>query len=218
MFPGQFIELLEEAGWIDDVGRWILQQACRQGAAWQRRGMNLSVNVNASAIQLQSESFGDDISKALSDSGFDPKCLVIEITESVLMQNHADTVARLQELKSLGVRIALDDFGTGYSSFAYLQDLPVDILKIDRSFVAKLGVPGAPGNLVRALVSIARELGMTTTAEGIESEAQLLSLRDAGCNLGQGYWIAAPLCAEEILPFVSSWGSSRHSLGLPAAR
>jgi diguanylate cyclase (GGDEF)-like protein/PAS domain S-box-containing protein len=191
--PDDFIPLLEESGQIIEVGRWVLGQACAQAQEWHRQGHPITVSVNVSMRQLESDRLVGDVEAALSRSGLPASSLTLEITESTLMRDARVTVSRLQELKEIGVSIAIDDFGTGYSSMAYLRQFPVDILKIDRSFVADMSdSPGAHA-LVHTLVELGRTLGLVTLAEGIEVESQLEGLRRERCEIGQGYMFSRPV-------------------------
>ncbi len=207
--PTEFIPVLEESGAIVDIGRWVLQEACVQAAEWQQRGMPLSVSVNLSARQLDSDELVDVVHDALRSSSLRPRSLTLEITETTLMRNTETTTDCLRRLHALGVRIAIDDFGTGYCSFGYLQAFPLDILKIDRSFVCGVSKSEDARTLVRTLVRLGTELGLVTLAEGIENEAQLEELRADGCQAGQGFLFAKPLDLVELeelmaVPFATS--------------
>jgi diguanylate cyclase (GGDEF)-like protein/PAS domain S-box-containing protein len=200
--PLEFIPMLEETGSIIEIGRWVLQEACMQAAAWQDQGLALSMSVNVSARQLESDALVDDVRGALQISLLRPERLTLEITETTLMHDADKTAERLERLRALGVRIAIDDFGTGYCSFAYLKRFPIDILKIDRSFVADLTESEDARTLVRTLVRLGSDLGLVTLAEGIENSGQLDELRQQHCAVGQGYLFARPLEAaalEELL-------------------
>ena len=191
--PNDFVPLLEETGLITDVGRWVLQHACAQGAAWRAAGHAIGMAVNVSARQLDSDQILNDVQDALSASGLDPSTLTIEITETTLMRNIEATAHRLAALKQLGVRIAIDDFGTGYSSLAHLQRFPVDALKIDRSFISGLAHNAEGETLIRTLVQLGKSLSIETFAEGIEQQQELSVLRDEDCDSGQGFLFARPL-------------------------
>jgi diguanylate cyclase (GGDEF)-like protein/PAS domain S-box-containing protein len=191
--PDKFIPVLEDTGDIVDVGRWVLGEACRQLAVWQAAGHDLTMSVNASMRQIDSNSFVDDVQGALALHGLEPSSLIIEITESVLMKDANATMARLHRLKDLGVLLAIDDFGTGYSSLAYLRQL-----KIDRSFVSEMsGSPDAAA-LIHTLVELGHTLGLVTLAEGIEQVGQIEGLRSEHCDHGQGYLFSRPVAAVEI--------------------
>jgi diguanylate cyclase (GGDEF)-like protein len=199
--PGDFIPLAEETGLILAIDRWVLHEACRQGAVWNAPpgAAPVTVGVNLSARQLQHAGLPDLVCAALGRSGLDPAMLVLEITESRLMHDTVATTDRLHELKALGVRVAIDDFGTGYSSLAYLRQFPVDIMKIDKSFVDGAADPRSPGaTLARAIVQLGSTLGLTTVAEGVQTAAQADALRAFGCDLAQGFHFAAPLDADRF--------------------
>ena len=181
--PDEFIPLLESSGRIVEVGRWVLIEACRQMAAWHAGGSALNVSVNVSGRQLDHDAIVDDVRDALYLSGLDPATLTVEVTETALMRNADKTARRLGELKALGIQLAIDDFGTGYSSLAYLERFPVDCLKIDRTFTNAIGDSTESRALVRTLVQLGHDLGMTTLAEGVETTEQIDHLRDELCRL-----------------------------------
>jgi len=200
--PNQFIPLAEETGLIIPMGRWVLETACAEGVLLHTRfprSEPLAMSVNLSVRQLQSESIVADVRSALEKSGLTPGALVLEITESVMMADTDFAVQRLCELKDLGVRLAMDDFGTGYSSLSYLSRFPVDILKMDRSFV------GAGENvaLQSAIIALGASLELEVVAEGIELPEQERSLHDLGCELGQGFLFARPMGPPELLKFLA---------------
>jgi diguanylate cyclase (GGDEF)-like protein len=199
--PGQFVPLAEETGLIVPIGSWVLREACRQAGAWnatRAADAQLTVNVNLSARQLQLPDLPAQVARALADGGLDPACLVLEITESLLLHDTDVMIERFRQLKQLGVRLALDDFGTGYSALAYLRRFPIDLIKIDKSFVAEMSGGREASTLARAIVQLGRTLGLVIIAEGIETPDQLAQLRDAGCELGQGYYFAKPLDQTEF--------------------
>ncbi len=200
--PDTFIPILEESGMINDVGRWVLNEACRQGARWNALGLDLGVSVNVSARQLETDELVEDVRKALAASGFPPTSLTLEITETAIMKNVAAVVSQLTALKATGIRIAVDDFGTGYSSLAYLQQLPVDTLKIDRSFISTMSDSSETTALIRTLVQLGKSLGLETLAEGIEDVAQYSQLEREHCDSGQGFLYARPLDADAVQEFV----------------
>jgi diguanylate cyclase (GGDEF)-like protein/PAS domain S-box-containing protein len=198
MPPAQFIPLAEESGLIVPLGRWVLAEACRQAVEWQRAfpGKQLTMSVNISGGQL-SPGFDDLVGEILAESGLDAASLILEMTESVLMENSDDNLELFTRLKDIGVGLAIDDFGTGYSSLSYLHRFPVDVLKIDRSFVEPLGKGPHDPALVGTIVKLGQALGMRTIAEGIEEAGQIASLRRFECELGQGYHFARPLPADQ---------------------
>jgi diguanylate cyclase (GGDEF)-like protein len=200
--PNNFIPLLEETGLITDVGRWVLVESCRQGAEWLAAGHEISMAVNVSGRQLDSDQLIDDIRDALADSGLPAHALTIEITETTLMRDVEQTARRLSAVKDLGVRIAIDDFGTGYSSLAHLQRFPVDALKIDRSFVSGLSRNKEGETLIQTLVQLGKALSIKTFAEGIEQEQELTLLREQDCDNGQGFLFARPLEASDAESFL----------------
>jgi diguanylate cyclase (GGDEF)-like protein len=202
VMPGDFIPVLEATGMILDVGQFVLEEACRQAAVWAEAGRPLTVSVNASGRQLDREDFVGLVERTLAVSGLQPRLLTIEITETTLMQDAQLSALRLRALKRAGVKLAIDDFGTGYCSLAYLQQFPVDSLKIDRSFVSQMGSSAEGAALVRTIVQMGRDLNLDTLAEGIETTEQLTRLQLEECKSGQGYLFARPLAVaalEELL-------------------
>ena len=195
MYPSQFIPLAEETGLIVPLGTWVLREACRQAQEWDSRspGGALTLTVNLSGHQLQHAGIVDVVHDALAASGLAGDRLVLEITESVLMQQTDLMLQRLRALKTVGVRLAIDDFGTGYSSLSYLQRFPIDILKIAKPFVDDVGLPSTDPALARAIIALGETLCLRTIAEGIEAPEQLAGLRALGCELGQGYYLSRPL-------------------------
>ena len=203
--PDKFVPVLEQSGQISEVGRWVLRQTCMQCSSWAEDGFEIGVAVNVSAVQLESDRFVQDVADALQESGIDPRCLTIEITETALMRDPEETAERLRAIKQLGVRLSIDDFGTGYSSLAYLQRFPVDELKIDRSFVSKLTGGADSDALIRTFVQLGKSLAIETIAEGIEDQDQLSQLRAEHCDVGQGFLFAKPLAAADCQEFLERW-------------
>jgi diguanylate cyclase (GGDEF)-like protein len=203
--PNDFIPLLEETGLIVAVGRWVLEQACLQGAHWRTCGHSIGVAVNVSARQLDLDQFVGDVERAIALSGLDPTALTLEITETALMRNVEATAGRLRAIKQLGVRIAIDDFGTGYSSLSHLQRFPVDSLKIDRSFLSQLIENPEGETLIRTLVQLGKALSIETLAEGIERPHELSMLQEEQCDSGQGYLFARPLDVQAADDFLRDW-------------
>jgi EAL domain-containing protein (putative c-di-GMP-specific phosphodiesterase class I) len=198
--PLSFIPIAEEMGLIVPLGRWILFEACRQLAALRADGGNpaLTVSVNVSGRQLASADLATDVATALATHGLAPPNLILEITESVLVEDQRSPIEVLAKIRATGVRIAIDDFGTGYSSLAYLHRLPIDILKIDKSFVDRLIDGNEEAVLAEAIIQIGHALGMQIVAEGIEEEFQRDRLGQMGCDLGQGYWFAHPVDGDQL--------------------
>jgi diguanylate cyclase (GGDEF)-like protein/PAS domain S-box-containing protein len=206
--PGNFIPLAEETGLIIPIGRWVLEEACRQGALLHQQfplPVPLTMSVNLSVKQLQSETIVDHVRMALETSGLPPERLVLEITESVMMADTDLAVRRLLELKSLGVLLAMDDFGTGYSSLSYLSRFPVDILKMDRSFLTS---GETDSGLAAAIVAIGKSLNLQVIAEGIELTDQMTSMRELGCELGQGFLFARPMSREALFEYLGEQQSN----------
>jgi EAL domain-containing protein (putative c-di-GMP-specific phosphodiesterase class I) len=200
MMPDQFIPLAEETGLIRPLGRWVLENACRELARWRAEYDFpwLTVSVNLSGYQLHHSSLVADVSAALAASGLPAHCLVLEMTESVLMDHSEENLELLGALKENGVRLAIDDFGTGYSSLSYLHRFPVDILKIDRSFVERLGASTGDSELVGTIVRLGQSLRMTTIAEGVEEIEQVRVLRGLGCELAQGFLYSRPMRVDAV--------------------
>jgi diguanylate cyclase (GGDEF)-like protein len=215
--PDDFIPLLEETGLIMQVGAWVLEEACRQGAVWHEAGYEIGLAVNVSVRQLDTDEFVAVVAGALRDSGFAPTALTLEITETTLMSNPEETAERLAKAKDLGVRIAIDDFGTGYSSLAYLQRFPVDALKIDRSFIARMGQDPEGETLIRTLVQLGKSLSIETLAEGIEQSSELSLLREEHCDSGQGFLFARPLDVDACEPFLQEWSTGRATVSEDAS-
>jgi diguanylate cyclase (GGDEF)-like protein/PAS domain S-box-containing protein len=202
--PGEFLGVAEESGLIVPLGDWVLRQACAQAAKWGRTAADMSVSVNFSQRQVSAEHFPESVLAALSDAGLPPEALTLEVNERVLVEATSRVVEHLGELRRAGVRLAIDDFGTGYASLAYLRQLQVDIIKIDPSFVAGLGEDETLTLLVRTIIQLSHDLGISVVAEGIESSLQLGMLRDMGCGLGQGYLVAAPMAAAEVESLITA--------------
>ncbi|MEN9904962.1 MAG: hypothetical protein RLZZ555_1527 [Pseudomonadota bacterium] len=195
--PADFIEIAEESGLIVPIGRWVLEQACRQAAAWQRRGIgDFMLAVNLSAAQFRRGQVEQDVFDALEFSGLDPSRLELELTESMLLQD--DVLSSLERWKARGISLSIDDFGTGYSSLSYLKQLKLDKLKIDRSFITQLHQDARDRAIVKTIIDVAHSLGLRTTAEGIEQPEVAEQLRIMGCDAGQGYCYSTPLPAAEF--------------------
>jgi predicted signal transduction protein with EAL and GGDEF domain len=200
--PSEFIPLAEDAGLIRAVGRHVLGEACRQARRWEEEGGTepLRMHVNLSVVELRDPELVPDILAELDETGLAPGQLVLEITETQLLTDAADSAARIHELRSLGVRVALDDFGTGYSSLSYLHSLPLDSLKIAKTFVDGLADGGREAGFIAMIIDLARTLELDVIAEGIETAGQLAALRELGAELGQGYLLGRPSAASNGRP------------------
>jgi diguanylate cyclase (GGDEF)-like protein/PAS domain S-box-containing protein len=196
--PADFISAAEENGMIVDIGRIVLQVSCEKAVRWRLTERGLSLAVNLSARQLSSATLLEDVQHILHVTGFEPSSLVLEITETTIMRDADTATSRLRALKDLGVRLAIDDFGTGYSSLSYLRQIPVDILKIDRSFVADLHDSPEAAAIVRSLIDLGKTLDLELIAEGVELEVQLHELERQRCNMAQGYLFARPMSPEDL--------------------
>ncbi len=204
--PLDFIPMAEETGSIVAIGEWVLTEACRQGREWQEQlgeATSFRMAINVSVRQLRDPDFASRAERILRETGFPAHLLRLEITENVLLDAGESDHHVLHELKKLGVQLAIDDFGTGYSSLSYLRQVPLDTLKIDRSFASGLSAKGADRAIVESIVSLAHTLGMNVTAEGIESEEQWLGAIDVGVDSAQGYYFAPPLTPEAVRPFLT---------------
>ncbi len=211
--PAGFIRIAEETGLIVPIGEWVLLEACRQLATWQREGHaapGLTVSVNVSPVQLGSPGFLDSVLHALSASGLEPRCLCIEVTESCVAEDPAGAAKALEDLKGLGVTLALDDFGTGYSSLSALSSYPVDLVKIDRSFIAGIDRDPMVARMFEAVLGVVRAADLQSIAEGVETDAQLELLERTGCDAAQGFLFARPSAPEEIVSWLQAVRSMRE--------
>jgi diguanylate cyclase (GGDEF)-like protein/PAS domain S-box-containing protein len=201
LMPQQFIPLAEETGLIVPLGRWVLRESCRQVKRWRdvRPDVPLTIAVNISGRQLHELDVVHETREALMESGVEPSAVVLEITESVLMQQHGSVLERLRELKALGITLAIDDFGTGYSSLSYLQRFPIDMIKIAKPFVDEIGGGLEQSALARAIIGLGDTLKLRTVAEGVERSEQCVTLIGLGCELGQGYYFSPPLTPDDVL-------------------
>lgn len=212
-YPSAFIPVAEDSGLIVPLSQWVLRQACAQAMAWQAEGQApMCISVNISAIDFRQKNFVANLAAILESSGLPADLLELEITESVLMQNVETTVAMLWAIKAMGVRLAIDDFGTGYSSLSYLRRFPIDVLKIDQSFISALGDNGQDAQLISAIISLGTSLQMQVIAEGIETLEQLHFLQANGCEGGQGYLFSQALAPEAFALLLKTGG---HTL-MPA--
>ena len=212
--PNSFIPLAEETGLIIAIGEWVLAEACRQMRAWQERLQQpqLEIGVNLSSKQFQLPGLVQVVARVLSETGLSPRSLRLEVTESLLMDKHPHIADTMTELRAMGVRIDLDDFGTGYSSLSYLHQYPIDTLKIDRSFVARIGETEEGLEIVHTILSLAQSLDMDVVAEGVETEQQFQMLRELHCGYAQGYHLSRPVevqAFESLLAQGKTWGAVR---------
>ncbi|WP_448615033.1 putative bifunctional diguanylate cyclase/phosphodiesterase [Modestobacter sp. URMC 112] len=216
--PLEFVPLAEDTGLIVPIGRWVLQEATRQAAAWQDRSPlgRLRMSVNVSVRQFQHPDLVGDVADALHRSGLDPSLLTLEITESLFASDTEETTRKMQLLKQLGVRLALDDFGTGYSSLSYLRRFPIDTLKIDKSFIDGVASSCEDHAVVAAITQLGQTLRMEVVAEGLETAEQVEALRALGCPLGQGYHFSRPLVAGDAVKFMLTGGRSASRMLVPA--
>jgi diguanylate cyclase (GGDEF)-like protein/PAS domain S-box-containing protein len=199
MLPGQFVHIAEDCGLINDIGRWVLREACRQGRAWQDLGLPpLTVSVNVSASELHEKNFVEGVRGVLAETGLAARYLELELTEGVLMEDAPSTVSTLQALKTMGVQLAVDDFGTGYSSPSYLRQFPIDVVKIDQSFVQELTADPDGSAIVTAIIDMGRSLRHLVIAEGIETQEQKENLQARRCAEGQGYLFSRPVAAKQF--------------------
>ncbi|UVM73651.1 MULTISPECIES: EAL domain-containing protein [Pseudomonas] len=206
VYPSDFIPVAEDSGLIVPLSQWVLQEACQQACRWQAEGMRpLYLSVNVSAIDFRQRGFVDGIARTLKETGLDPTQLELEITESVLMQNIDATVATLKAIKHLGIRLAIDDFGTGYSSLSYLQKFPVDVLKIDQSFVGDLSIDSNDAKLVSTIISLGKSLNLHIIAEGVETRDQLEFLKIHQCEEVQGYYFSKAVEPQAFSQWMAEW-------------
>jgi len=217
VMPDRFIALAENGGMIDAVGHWCLVTACRQLKQWQAEGVPVPrVAVNVSARQLRRQGFADEGFRGLGETGLDPRCLELELTETMLAEDPEGIFATFTTLRAAGIRIALDDFGTGYSSLSYLSRYPVDVVKIDRSFVIRIAEDEEAQSVARAIILLAHGLNMRTVAEGVETPEQLDELTALGCDEIQGFYFSKPLPPQDIRQLRGEW-KLRRPEAVPAA-
>jgi diguanylate cyclase (GGDEF)-like protein/PAS domain S-box-containing protein len=203
--PGRFISVAEDSGLIVEMGEWVLREACRQAAHWQQlASTRLVVAVNLSAVQFKRGGLPQMVQQALVEANLDPSCLCLELTESTLLEDNANVLAIVKQLKSLGVSLSLDDFGTGYASFAYLRSFDLDELKIDQSFIREITRNAGDERIVNSIVELAKGFGLKTTAEGVEDAASLSIVRRAGCDAVQGFYFARPMPGDDFVAFMTA--------------
>jgi diguanylate cyclase (GGDEF)-like protein len=211
--PTAFIPIAEETGMILRIGEWVMREACRTLATWQVNGLaDISVAINVSVLQLLRGNVPKLLAEVLETSGAPANRVELELTESMVMANAAETRSMLNQLRQLGVSLAIDDFGTGYSSLVYLKQLPIDMLKIDKEFIDDLTRDPDDEAITTTIITMAHSLGLNVIAEGVESQAQLDFLREHGCDEIQGYWLSPPLDDEHCQAFIHSWQHTRRVL------
>jgi EAL domain-containing protein (putative c-di-GMP-specific phosphodiesterase class I) len=213
--PNQFIAAAEETGLITQIGEWIMREGCRQQRDWAHATPDLArltVSVNLSPVQFAHPDVAAMIGALVAEIGADPARMIVELTESALVENSDSNKDKLHAIKDTGVRLALDDFGTGFSSLSYLRQFPFDIIKIDRSFVSEVDIDEGAAALARSVIMIAKALGLTSLAEGIETIGQAEWCTSAGCDAAQGYFFARPAPAHKVFPLLT------NGLAAPAAR
>jgi diguanylate cyclase len=200
--PDRFIQLLEESGQIIPVGKWLVQEACRQLAEWTSAGYDIKISINISVVQFEDEDFCQNVADAVAEWRVDPGKLDLEVTEGLLIDDIEQAVTRLNTIKEMGISISIDDFGTGYSSFAYLRQLPIDRLKIDRAFIKD--IPRADnGQIASTVIVLAKVLGLKVLAEGVETESQLAFLKEHDCDEYQGFYLSPPVSAAHVVKHFS---------------
>jgi EAL domain-containing protein (putative c-di-GMP-specific phosphodiesterase class I) len=200
MFPKDFVPIAEDCGLIVPIGQWVLREACQQARAWIDESLRpIAVAVNISAVEFRDPRFLENVRAVLNDSRLDPRYLELELTESSLIQHAESTALTLQALKDMGVQVAIDDFGTGYSALSYLRQFPINVLKIDRSFVREISADPVGTSIVSAVIGMGRSLGHRVVAEGVETVEQLAFLQAQRCGEGQGYYFSRPLIAEQFV-------------------
>jgi EAL domain-containing protein (putative c-di-GMP-specific phosphodiesterase class I) len=203
--PAEFIPLAEQTELAKPLTALVIDMALKQSAAWQRGGVELRVSVNVSAVNLEEETFASAVCAALIQHGVPPSRLKVEFTESALITHRALVLKNLNKLREAGIACAIDDFGTGYSSFSYLQDIPADTIKIDRSFIQRIERGARDRNLVGNIIKMARELGFRVVAEGVETRKVYDFLCETQCSAVQGYLISRPLPADEFMTWLAAW-------------
>jgi EAL domain-containing protein (putative c-di-GMP-specific phosphodiesterase class I) len=200
--PDRFIQLLEESREIIPVSKWIVRETCRQLAEWTSAGYGIKISINISAVQFKDDGFSQSVADSIEEYGVDPGKLDLELTEGLLIDDIEQAVRRLNTLKEMGISISIDDFGTGYSSFSYLRQLPIDRLKIDRTFIKD--IPEADdGEIAATLIVLARALGLKVLAEGVETEEHLAFLIEHDCDEYQGFYLSRPVSADRVVEHFS---------------
>lgn len=218
--PNDFIPIAEETGLILPIGRWVLREACLQLYRWQQQfpeSANLVMNVNLSARELEQKDLISQIRKVLKETRINPNCLKLEITESVIMKNAEQAIKTVKDLRDMGIRVSIDDFGTGYSSLSYLHRFPIDTLKVDRSFINRIGAEGEHSEIIQTIIKLAANLGMDVVAEGVESEEQLNFLKDMNCEFGQGYYYSKPLDSKAAFDLIEKFSQTNQTKNIPVS-
>jgi EAL domain-containing protein (putative c-di-GMP-specific phosphodiesterase class I) len=202
--PSMFIHVAEDSGIVIPMGKWMLREACRQVAEWQRSGFpQVPIAVNISAVQLRDKGFASFVQEVLNETGLPANLLQLELTESILMQDESRSSPGIKELSAIGVQLALDDFGTGYSSLTYLRRFPISKLKIDRSFIRNCAEVSSDGAIVRAIINLAHSLGLRVIAEGVETEQQYRFVIDEGVDDIQGFYFSVPMSPGDLVGFLT---------------
>ncbi|WML49605.1 EAL domain-containing protein [Neobacillus sp. PS3-34] len=197
--PGDFIPLAEETGLIDEIGAWVLRTACIQNKKWHDLGLGeITISINVSAYQFQKPDFLTEVQNALHESGLEPKYLTLELTESAMLRNIEYSIMTMKALREMGVMVSIDDFGTGYSSLSYLRNLPINTLKIDRSFINNLKVDTSDIAIVKAIITMGQGLSVKVVAEGVETKEQIELLKELQCHYAQGFYLHKPLLSADF--------------------
>jgi EAL domain-containing protein (putative c-di-GMP-specific phosphodiesterase class I) len=208
--PTTFIPIAEDSGLILPLGQWVIEHACWQAMEWRRAGLPpLPIAVNVSGVQVRRQELAELVRRALAVTGLEPKYLRIEITETSIVSIRDRAIELLGQLRALGVSLALDDFGTGYSSLSYLKSFPIDMLKIDRSFVAEMLTDHTTASIIEAIVSMTRILGLKVLAEGVEDQAQLAFLKQLGCDIVQGFYVSAAIAPDAFATLLATFDGSK---------
>jgi EAL domain-containing protein (putative c-di-GMP-specific phosphodiesterase class I) len=203
--PMEFIPIAEETGLIHEIGKWVLMEGCRQNQEWFDKGYDeLFISINVSARQFLHPTFVEHLHESLQYSGMDPKKLHLELTETGMIDNVEKSIAIMQEIQNLGVRISIDDFGTGYSSLSYLKNLPIDTLKIDRSFINNFRSETVDYSIVKAIITMGNGLSVKVVAEGVETYEQLIELKKMNCDYAQGYYIEKPVHPDRFIEIINN--------------
>jgi EAL domain-containing protein (putative c-di-GMP-specific phosphodiesterase class I) len=218
--PSRFIPIAEESGLIVQIGDWVLQEVCRQGVEWRRKlGKDVRIAVNVSPLQFSRNDFAANVETIIRKSGFDPSLIELELTETLVMRDVKESSRQLSQMKRLGCHIAVDDFGTGYSSLSYLHQLPIDTLKIDKSFIDKVTDNSGTRPIVEAVLSLSKSLQLTTIAEGVETRDQFDVLNELGCDIIQGFYLYKPLPIPAVEALLQTKATQAHmaAVAQPAA-